>query len=145
MKNIELYEMGLWNATGIYTEEQGQADEARAGMVELANVLNTLEQMGFYVQRYSLSNNPRAFLSNPIVSHMIQSSGDEGFPCLFIDDEPMLDGRYPTMAEWAEWCEVPDLADQLVPLSQDELDELNGVDCAPSAGCGGCTGCASGY
>ncbi|MDD2213191.1 MAG: arsenic metallochaperone ArsD family protein, partial [Oscillospiraceae bacterium] len=61
MKNIELFDASLPCPGGIY----GENPDPR--MIEVANVLNTLEQHGYYVHRYDMAVEPRAYVLNPEV------------------------------------------------------------------------------
>lgn len=146
MKNIEIFEMGFDQficPVGVEPDES---------MLENASVLTTLEFMGYFVKRHDLQSSPRAFIENPYVAQLLQTSGDEAFPVVIVDDELAASGRFPDAAEWGEICEIENFRDRLIPVSAEEyrlLNNENGLSDAvwtsgggcPSGGCGTCGGC----
>lgn len=139
MKNIELFDASLPCPGGIY----GENPDPR--MIEVANVLNTLEQHGYYVHRYDMAVEPRAYVLNPEVRKILETRLDDGFPVLLVDDEVVVSGHYPSLQEWEAASGLERLSEQLIPLTEAELESLKG-DASLSGGCGpeGCSGCAGG-
>lgn len=146
MKNIEIFEMGFDQCIC----PSGGEPDTRS--LTNASILTTLEFMGFFVRRHDLASSPRAFIENPYVATLLQSSGDEAFPVVLIDGELAVSGYFPDAGEWGELCEVEDFADRLIPVTAEEYKQANAEGseseavwtsggCPPS-GCAGCRGCS---
>ena len=144
MKNIEIFEMGM------DTYYEPDSPDYERDMVEQATVLNTLEFMGYFIRRYDLMSSPRAFIENGYVAQLLQSSGDEAFPVVIVDDELRTSGSLPSVEEWGEICGIESLRERLIPLTEEQVRLLHGESpCAvmaaagdqPFGGCAGCTGC----
>ena len=151
MFNVELYELSL--------SKQGLDEKAAMEQVQLVQVLETLSFMGYYVRRYALDTEPRAFLESWEGSKALDLEGDSAFPMLFVDDELRCSGHYPSLEEWANLTEIEDLEQRLLPLPEDakeammagqsmadwlySQDATSASACA-SCGCGGCSGCGCG-
>lgn len=138
MKNIELFDLGM------YSMPNTDINSIDRELILNRSVLNTLEQHGYYVSYYDMINQPKVFITNPIVSTTLQTDGSDGFPLLLVDDEVCLVGRYPTLEEWAAFSDMPNLQDVLIPLSEAEVAAVTvGSGCEP-VDCGTCGGCATG-
>ena len=138
MKNIELFDLGM------YSLPNTDIDSIDRELILTRSVLNTLEHQGYYVGYYDMINQPKVFITNPVVSTTLQTDGADGFPLLIVDDEVCLAGRYPTLEEWANFADLPDLQERLIPLSEAEVLAVTvGGGCEP-VDCGTCGGCGSG-
>ncbi|MDI9497517.1 MAG: arsenic metallochaperone ArsD family protein [Bacillota bacterium] len=146
MKNIEIFEMGFDQSI---CPSVGEPD---ARSLKNASILTTLEFMGFFIKRHDLESSPRAFIENPYVAQLLQTSGDEAFPVILIDEELAVSGYFPDAGEWGELCGIEDFAERLIPVSVEEYTQANGGcteseavltsgGCPPS-GCGSCRGCS---
>ncbi|MDI9470592.1 MAG: arsenic metallochaperone ArsD family protein [Bacillota bacterium] len=140
MKNIEIFEMGFDQLIC----PGGEPDQRS---LENASILTTLEFMGFFIKRHDLESSPRAFIENPYVAQLLQTSGDEAFPAILIDGVLAVSGYFPDAGEWGELCEIEDFAERLIPVSAEEYMQANSgcaeseANCPPS-GCAGCRGCS---
>jgi hypothetical protein len=67
--------------------------------VQLQNTLRALEKAGLEVARFSLSNDPQAFVDHAGVGELLRSEGNAALPATFIDGELVAKGRYPEPAE----------------------------------------------
>lgn len=138
VKNIELFDLGMYS---LPDTDLASIDRE---LILNRSVMNTLEYHGYFVGYYDMINEPKVFISNPIVSSTLSAQGAAGFPLLIVDDEVCLSGSYPTVEEWAEFAEMPNLKDELIPLSESEVMAVTaGSGCSP-VDCGTCGGCSTG-
>jgi len=68
---------------------------------ELIRIQESLRQIrkqapDVQVERYSLTTNPQAFVSNPAVGELLKNDGMQCFPLTFVDGELIEKGRYPS-------------------------------------------------
>ena len=68
-------------------------------LVQLANFLNSLDKNMFEVKRFGLSTNPQEYVANNKVSELLNKEGVEVLPLIFLDNEILFKGDYPTVPE----------------------------------------------
>lgn len=74
---------------------------------ELVRVESTLRELGgkgVEVSRYSLSQQPDAFMKDENVWHVLNEKGQKALPIIVVDAEIRIIGRYPTTDEWEAWA-----------------------------------------
>lgn len=76
-------------------------------LLRVATVLNNLKKRGVPVERYGLSNTPRAFMVSAKISALLRKQGPGVLPAVVVDGEIVKTGAYPTNDEFAEWLGVP--------------------------------------
>ena len=89
---IEIYDPALCCPTGVC----GPSVDP-----ELIRIQESLRQIrkqapDVQVERYSLTTNPQAFVSNPAVGELLKNDGMQCFPLTFVDGELIEKGRYPS-------------------------------------------------
>lgn len=89
---IEIYDPALCCPTGVC----GPSVDP-----ELIRIQESLRQIRkqapeVLVERYSLTTNPQAFVSNPAVGELLKNDGLPCFPLTFVDGELIEKGRYPS-------------------------------------------------
>jgi hypothetical protein len=72
-------------------------------LVHFAALLQQLATLGVKVERYTLSQQPLAFVQNPAVKAALDTGGVEVLPLIFWDGTQQSQGHYPSAAERAEW------------------------------------------
>jgi len=73
---------------------------------ELIRIQETLRQIRkqapeVQVERYSLTTNPQAFVSNPAIGELLKNDGMQCFPLAFVDGKLIEKGRYPANDQMA--------------------------------------------
>jgi hypothetical protein len=76
-------------------------------LIRVATVLNNLKKRGVFVERYGLSNTPRAFMVSAKISALLRKQGPGALPAIVVDGEIVKTGKYPTNEEFAAWLGVP--------------------------------------
>lgn len=64
--------------------------------------LDWLKRQGVEIERYNLSQQTQAFISNTVVSDALKKDGNDCLPLLLLDGKIILQGAYPTRAKLAE-------------------------------------------
>lgn len=139
MKNIELFDLGMFSMPNT------DAASIDRDLILTRSVLNTLDHYGYYVAYYDMISHPKLFITNQLVSTSLQEEGADAFPLLIVDDELCLQGRYPTLEEWATFAEMPDLKDKLIPLTEEEVLAVTAGSGCDTVDCGTCGGCGVAY
>ena len=70
-------------------------------LVQFAADVNWLSDQGVVVQRYNLSQEPAAFMSNALVRRTLQSQGVTCLPLGLAGGEVVFSGAYPTREQLA--------------------------------------------
>ena len=58
------------------------------------------------VERYNLSQQPEAYVSNPAVKALLDEKGADALPAVFIDNALVSSGDYPKTDDLAELLQV---------------------------------------
>jgi hypothetical protein len=90
---IAVYEPAMCCSTGLCGPGVDPA------LMAIARDLRWLEKQGVGVQRFGLSQEPDAFVSNTRVSGLMQAFGEGALPAVLINDSVFCYGRYPTRDE----------------------------------------------
>ncbi len=64
--------------------------------------LDWLKRQGIEVERYNLSQQTQAFISNTTVSDALKKDGNDCLPLILLDGKVILQGAYPTRGKLAE-------------------------------------------
>ena len=73
----------------------------------LAADLDWLKKQGVEVTRYTLSQQPGAFVENPAIKEILERRGESALPVFLVDGEVMSQGAYPDREALAGWAGVP--------------------------------------
>ncbi len=71
-------------------------------LVEFTADLDWLKRQGVEIERYNLSQQTQAFISNTIVSDALKKDGNDCLPLVLLDGKIILQGAYPTREKLAE-------------------------------------------
>lgn len=97
MKTLQVYDPPMCCSTGVCGPEVDPVLAAFAGFLHRAR------QRGCTVERYSLTQEPIAFLENPQVKAVLDDEGVDALPVIIVDGQVVLKGRYPDEAQRADW------------------------------------------
>ena len=112
MKKICIYEPAMCCETGIC----GVSVDPE--LISISTTLNTLKNQGIEISRFNLNSAPMEFVKSDTVNKYINEKGVEGLPCVTLDGEIVIGGRYPTNAEILKLLELS--AEYLLPKGATE-------------------------
>lgn len=115
--NIAVYDPAMCCSTGLCGPGVDPA------LMAVARDLRWLEKQGVGVQRFGLSQEPNAFVSNARVGGLIQTFGDAALPAVLINDSVFCYGRYPTRNEI------------VIALNASAAPNPTSACCVPGSGC----------
>ena len=95
MARVEVFDPAMCCSTGICGPEVDPA------LVRFAADLEWLSLQGVDVQRYTLSQQPAAFLASEAVKRAIEEDGVECLPVVLIDGRVLSMGAYPSREQLA--------------------------------------------
>ena len=93
MKTLKIYDPAMCCPTGVC----GTSVDTK--LVQLSNFLNSLDKNMFEVKRFGLSTNPQEYVLNSEVSRLLNEEGVESLPLIFLDEELLFKGDYPSVPE----------------------------------------------
>ena len=93
MKTLKIYDPAMCCPTGVC----GTSVDTK--LVQLSNFLNSLDKNMFTVKRFGLSTNPQEYVTNSEVSKLLNEDGVESLPLIFLDDELLFKGDYPSVPQ----------------------------------------------
>lgn len=85
-------------------------------LVRFAADLEWLATQGVSVQRFSLSQQPDAFVAHAEVTEALRERADQALPLILVDGRKVIEGAYPSRDQLAGWAAVgtgetpPDMA-----------------------------------
>lgn len=120
MKKMQIFEPALCCETGVC----GASVDSE--LLRITTVINTLKQNGVVIDRFNLNSAPMEFVTNYTVNMFVNQKGVEALPCVTVDGNIVIEGRYPTNEEILTLLELP--AEALLPKPKN-----NGGGCC----CGG--------
>jgi AhpD family alkylhydroperoxidase len=95
MKRLDVYDPAMCCSTGVCGP---QVDPA---LVRFAADIKWLQAQGVEVRRFSLSQDPGAYVKNELVKRALAEKGEAALPMLLLDGEVLASGRYPERRELA--------------------------------------------
>jgi AhpD family alkylhydroperoxidase len=130
MSKVQVYDPPMCCSTGVCGPEVDPA------LVRFAADLEWLKENGVEVERFNLSQQPAAFVGNPVVSQAIRGRED-GLPLLLVDGKIAAQGSYPAREVLAELAGAA--APAAAPsLYTDAVQELVAIGAAIAANCEPC-------
>ena len=108
MTNITVYDPPMCCSTGICGAEIDQK------LVDFATDLDWLKSAGIDVRRINLSQEPAEFVENTQVKDVLDKSGVEGLPVIFLGEKLLSSGQYPARKDLAEMAglSIENIADE---------------------------------
>ncbi|MGA9776473.1 MAG: arsenite efflux transporter metallochaperone ArsD [Candidatus Dormiibacterota bacterium] len=99
---VEVYDPAMCCSTGVC------GPKVDPGLARFASDLDWLSGQGVQVTRFNLSQEPGAFVANPVVSELLQLSGELALPTVMVEGEVRSSGRFPGRSELAAWTGLTD-------------------------------------
>lgn len=93
MKTLRVYDPPMCCSTGVC------GPNVNSELVSFAGTLNGLKKVGVDVERFNLSQQPDAFILNSFVKDILVKKGQGALPIIFLNDEVIFEGRYPSRNE----------------------------------------------
>jgi AhpD family alkylhydroperoxidase len=127
VSKLQVFDPPMCCSTGVCG---AQVDPA---LVRFSADLEWLKENGVVVERFNLSQEPAAFVGNPVVAQAIRGR-DDGLPLLLVDGTIVAQGSYPAREVLAE------LAGVAVPKSiySEAVQELVAIGAAIASNCDPC-------
>ena len=100
MPKVQVFDPPMCCSTGVCGPEVDPA------LVRFAADLEWLKANGVEVERFNLSQEPAAFVGNPVVAQAIRGR-DDGLPLLLVDGKIVAQGSYPAREVLAELAGSP--------------------------------------
>ena len=97
---VQVFEPAMCCHTGVCGPE---VDPKR---VEFTADLDWLKREGVMVQRHNLSQNPGAFVENPLVHAALNEKGEAALPLVLVNGKVAVTGRHPSREELAGWLNL---------------------------------------
>lgn len=124
MKNIEIFDPAMCCETGVC----GPSIDTE--LIRIATAINSLKEQGIIITRHGLSNDPQAFVTNQVISDILNEEGAEVLPITLVDGEVAKKREYPTNAELAEWLGV-----EIKPQRLKKISQRCSCGCGPKGCC----------
>lgn len=106
-------------------------------LLRFAADLEWLESQGVSVERFNLSQQPRAFAEDASVKAALEEKGEAGLPLVKVNGEVKSSGVYPSRDELASWAGVG--AEGKAPASNEAVPRPKSSGCCgPSTKKSGC-------
>jgi hypothetical protein len=77
-------------------------------LLRISTAINNLEKNGVKIERYSLSNNPQAFVDNTTINEILNRDGVDALPVTIVDGKVVKTKKYPTNDELIKFLDVPE-------------------------------------
>ncbi|WP_428909981.1 arsenite efflux transporter metallochaperone ArsD [Niallia sp. Krafla_26] len=100
MNKVEIFDPAMCCSSGVC------GPSVDPELVRVASAVYSLEQKGFQIKRYQLTNDPDKFAENDEITRVFQEKGPEALPVILLNDKTVKVGSYPTNEEFAEWFGV---------------------------------------
>lgn len=123
MKKMTIYEPALCCSTGLC----GPSPDKE--LMRVSTIVDKLSKNGANITRYNLNNAPNEFVENKKVNDILNEKGDKALPIILIEDEVVMEGRYPTNEEFYELV----LLDGKIEDKETRSD--SGCCCSSESGC----------
>ena len=101
MKKMAIYEPALCCETGLCGVNPDPE------LLRITTLLRKLKEKNIIVDRFNLNNAPIEFVKNNKVNQYVNENGAEGLPCVTLDGNIIIEGRYPSDKEVLELLELP--------------------------------------
>ncbi|MCR6105836.1 arsenite efflux transporter metallochaperone ArsD [Salipaludibacillus agaradhaerens] len=75
-------------------------------LTRISRTVMKLVKEGYDVSRYNLAQEAEHFTANEDITTLLENDGPEALPATVVNGKLVLNGRYPTVAEFAEWLNI---------------------------------------
>jgi hypothetical protein len=100
MRKMEIFDPAMCCATGVC----GPSIDPE--LMIIATVINSLKEKGIIIKRHGLANEPQDFITNKVISDLLQKEGVEVLPVTLVDGVVAKIKAYPTNEEIEKWLET---------------------------------------
>jgi len=100
MKTLQIYDPAMCCSSGVCGTS---VDDA---LVELAGFLKGIKPEECSVERYNLSQEPAAYVTNQAVKALLDEKGADALPAVFVDNALVSSGSYPAIDELADLLKI---------------------------------------
>lgn len=100
MNKIEIFDPAMCCSTGVC----GPSIDPE--LMRMATIINALKEKGVIIKRHGLSSEPQDFISNKVVSDILQKEGADILPVTLVDGEVVKTKEYPTNEELSMWLNI---------------------------------------
>lgn len=100
MKKIEIFDPAMCCSTGVC----GPSIDPE--LMRMATVINALKEKGIIIKRHGLSSEPQDFISNKVISDILQKEGADILPVTLVNGEVAKTKGYPTNEELSKWLDI---------------------------------------
>ncbi len=100
MTTVEVFDPPMCCSTGVCGPDVDPV------LVRFSADFHWLAGEGVHVERYNLSQQPQAFLANPVVKAALNQEGRDCLPLIVVNGAIVSKGRYPTRKELAQLAGV---------------------------------------
>lgn len=101
MKKLEIFEPAMCCPTGVCGTS---VEPELLRITSLVGSLKDNEEVKAY--RYNLTSNPKIFVTNETVLHLLQENGQDILPITLVNGKLVKTGTYPTMADLQDHCQI---------------------------------------
>ncbi len=122
MKEMQIFEPALCCETGVC----GASVDPE--LLRITTVLDRLKKNGIIIKRFNLNSSPIEFVTNQTINTFINQKGVDALPCVMVDGNIVIEGRYPTNEEIMVLAEIP--VEKLLP----EQKKSSGCCCGGNNG-----------
>ncbi len=91
--DMEIFDPPVCCPTGTCGPTQDQT------LLDVSEMVVTLESEGYRIERYQMTTNPEVFLSNPDVMRLVNEKKTNALPITVIRGELVSEGKYITLSE----------------------------------------------
>jgi AhpD family alkylhydroperoxidase len=127
MPKVQVFDPPMCCSTGVCGPEVDPA------LVRFAADLEWLKSTGVEVERFNLSQDPAAFVGNPVVAQAIRGR-DDGLPLILVDGKIVAHGSYPAREVLAELAGVA----AAKSIYSEAVQELVAIGAAIASNCEPC-------
>ncbi len=68
-------------------------------LLDTSEMIESLQEEGYRVERYQMASHPQVFLSNPDVMKRVQEKQMAALPIVLVEGKVIAEGNYPKIAE----------------------------------------------
>ena len=121
MKKIEIFDPAMCCSTGVC----GPSIDPE--LMRMATVINALKEKGITIKRHGLSSETQDFISNKLISELLQKEGPDVLPVTLVEGEVAKTKEYPTNEELAKWLDTE--------INTKQPGKKSGCCCGPKGCC----------
>jgi hypothetical protein len=100
MSKIQIFDPAMCCSTGVC------GPSVNPQLIRVATVINNLKKQGILVERYTLNNDPQAYVDNINVNDLIKSEGVSVLPITVVDGIVVKTKEYLTNEEFANYLNI---------------------------------------